>query len=191
MSLWLHRKPPRFLLIPTRDPSPNGTVTAAEEKGGGAYRQRDCSGEVVEGVGEVLTVTPMCGSSPAMVGLGRSMCAGGRARRRRGLRPIQSSIVQLYGSESFTRGQGRHRREGLDNDSPDSSVHERWRVTEVRRGRFCFSGEAMPQLKLGEASQGLREAIQGLGGGWRSLEMDGHGGRRSGGSGGWRRARRS
>jgi hypothetical protein len=98
---------------------------------------------VVEGVGEVLTVTPMCGSSPAMVGVCRSTSTSGQAHRRRGLRPIQGSIVQLNGSESFTRGQGRHRHEELDNDSPDSSVHARWRVTEVRRGRFCFSGEAM------------------------------------------------
>jgi hypothetical protein len=174
MSLWLRRKLPRFLLNPTRDPFPNGTVTAAEEKGGGAYRRQDCSGEVVEGVGEVFTVTPMCGSSPAMVGVGRSKCAGGWARRRRRLRPIQGGIVQLNGSESFTRGQGRHRHEELDNDSPDSSVHAWWRVTEVRQGRFCFFGEAMPRLKLGEASQGLGEAIQGFGGGWRSLEMAGH-----------------
>ena len=67
----------------------------AEEKGGGAYRRRDCSGEVVEGVGEVLTVTLMCGSSPAMVGVGRSTCAGGRARRRRGFRPTHGAIVQI------------------------------------------------------------------------------------------------
>jgi hypothetical protein len=74
-----------------------------EEKGGGAYWRRDCSGEVVKGVGEVLTVIPMCGSSLAMVGVGRSTCAGGRTRRRQGLRPIQGGIVQLNGSESFTR----------------------------------------------------------------------------------------
>jgi hypothetical protein len=80
MSLCLRRKPPRVLLNRTRGPSPNETVTAAEEKGGGAYRRRGCSGEVVEGVGEVLTVTPMCGSSMAMVGVGRSTHAGGRAR---------------------------------------------------------------------------------------------------------------
>jgi hypothetical protein len=118
---------------------------------------------VVEGVGEVLTVTPMCGSSPVMAEVGRSTCTGGRARRRRGLRPIQGGIVQLNGSESFTRGQGRQRHEELENGSPDSSVDARWQVIEVRRGRFCFSVEAMPRLKLGEASQGLGEAIQGLG----------------------------
>jgi hypothetical protein len=51
-------------------------------KGGGAYQRRGCSGEVVEGVGEVVTVTSMCGSSPGMVGVGRSTCTGRGARRR-------------------------------------------------------------------------------------------------------------
>jgi hypothetical protein len=100
-----------------------------------------------------------------MVGVGRSTRAGGRARRRRGLRPNQGGRVQMKWSENFTGGQGRHRREELENGSPDSSVHARWRVTEVRRGRFYFSGETMPRLKLAEASQALGEAIQGLGGG--------------------------
>jgi hypothetical protein len=44
------QKPPRVSRNRTRDPSPNGTVTAAEEKGGGAHRRRGCSGE---GSGEV------------------------------------------------------------------------------------------------------------------------------------------
>jgi hypothetical protein len=102
MSLWLCRKPPRFLINRTCDPSTNGTVTTVEEKDGGAYRRRDCSGEVVEGVGEVSTVTPMCGSSPAMVEVGRSTCVGGRTRQRRGFRPAHGAIVHLNGSESFT-----------------------------------------------------------------------------------------
>jgi hypothetical protein len=91
------------LLNRTRDPSPNGTVSAVEEKGRGAYRRRDYSGEVVEGVGEVLTVTPMCGSSPAMVGVGWSTCAGGRAHRRRGFRHAHGAIVQLVSSRGSTR----------------------------------------------------------------------------------------
>jgi hypothetical protein len=37
---------------------------------------------VVKGVGEVVTVTSMCGSLPGMVGVGRSTCADGGARRR-------------------------------------------------------------------------------------------------------------
>jgi hypothetical protein len=49
-------------------------------------------GEVAEGVGEVLTVMTMCGSPSGMVGVGRSTCAGGGARRRRGVRPIQGEI---------------------------------------------------------------------------------------------------
>jgi hypothetical protein len=105
-----------------------------EEKGGGAYRRRDCSGEVVEGVGEVLTVTPMCGSSLVMVGVGRSTRVGGGARRWRGLRPNQGGTVQLNWSVSFTKDQERHRHEELKNGSPDSSVHERWWAAEVRRG---------------------------------------------------------
>jgi hypothetical protein len=102
-------------------------------KGGGAYRRRGCSGEVVEGVGEVVTVTSMCGSSPGMVRVGQSTCAGGGARRRRGLQPIQGCRVQLNRSASFTRCQGRHGCEELKNGSPDSSVYVRWRATEVRR----------------------------------------------------------
>jgi hypothetical protein len=73
-----------------------------EERGRGAYRRRDCSGEVVEGVGEVLRVTAMCGSPSGMVGVGRSTCVGGGAHRRRGIRPAHGAIVQLNGSESST-----------------------------------------------------------------------------------------
>jgi hypothetical protein len=89
---------------------------------------------VAEGVGEVLTVTTMCGSPSGMVGVGRSACAGGGARRRRGFRPIQGEIDQSNGAESFTRDQGRGAHEELKNGSPESSVHARGRATEVRRG---------------------------------------------------------
>jgi hypothetical protein len=88
---------------------------------------------VAEGVGEVVTVTPMCGSSPGMVGVGRSTCTGGGARRRRGLQPIQGGRVQLNWLVSSTRGQGRHGCEELKNGSPDCSVYARLRATEVRR----------------------------------------------------------
>jgi hypothetical protein len=56
---------------------PLGNNNRGGGKGGGAYRRRYCSGEVAEGVGEVVTITPMCGSSPGMVGVGQSTCAGG------------------------------------------------------------------------------------------------------------------
>jgi hypothetical protein len=100
--------------------------------GGGAYRRRDFSGEVAEGVGEVLRVTTMCGSPSGMVGVGRSVCAGEGARRRRGVQPIQGEIDQSNGSESFTRDQGRGAREELKNGSPVCPVYACRRVVEVR-----------------------------------------------------------
>jgi hypothetical protein len=109
-------------------------VAAEEERGGGAYRRRDCSGEVVEGVGEVLRVMAMCGSPSGMVGVGRSTCAGGGAHRQRGVRPNQGTISQSNGSVSFTRNQGRHVCMESENDSPDCLVYMRRRATEVRRG---------------------------------------------------------
>jgi hypothetical protein len=75
-------------------------VAAEEERGGGAYRRRDCSGEVAEGVGEVLRVTAMCGSPSRMAGVGRSTRAGGEARRRRGVRPAHGVIVQSMGQRA-------------------------------------------------------------------------------------------
>jgi hypothetical protein len=63
------------------------------------------------------------------------------------------------------------------NGSPGGPVYAQWRVTEVRRGWSCFSGEAKPQLKLGEASQPLGEAVRGLGRSWGLSGRAGHGGR--------------
>jgi hypothetical protein len=144
---------PRVLLILTRGPSPNLNSNCGGRKVERAYRRRDCSGEVVEDVGEVSGITTMCGLSSGMVGVGRSTCAGGDARRRRGVRPTHGSIVQLNGSESFTGCQRRCGCKELDEDSLVSSVHARRRKTEVRRGWNHFSDEAMPRLKLGEASR--------------------------------------
>jgi hypothetical protein len=96
-------------------------------KGGGAYQRRYCSGEVVEGVGEVLRVTAMCGSPSVMVGVGRSTCAGGGARRRRGVRPNQGTIDQSNGSESFSRDQGRCMCDDLKKELPV-------KLTKGRRG---------------------------------------------------------
>jgi hypothetical protein len=81
---------------------------------------------------EVLRVTAMCGSPSGMVGVGRSACAGGGARRRRGVRPIQGAIDQPNGSESFTRDQGRGVREELKNGSPECLVYACKRAAEVR-----------------------------------------------------------
>jgi hypothetical protein len=138
------QKPPRVLRNRTHDPSPNGIVTTAEEKGGGAYRRRGCLGERSGEVRGSLAITLRYRSSAAVVGAGWSTCAGGGARRRRGIRPAHGAIVQLNGSGSFTRGQGRHVREEFENGSPDCSVYARLRAIEVRRGRSWVSGEALP-----------------------------------------------
>ena len=132
MSLWLCRKPPRVSRNRTRDPSPNGTVTATEEKGGGAYRRRSCSGE---GSGEVrgsLAITSRYGSLAVVVEVCWSECVGGGARRRRGIRPAHGAIIRLNGSGNFTRDQGRCVREEFENGSPNCSVYTRPRATKVR-----------------------------------------------------------
>jgi hypothetical protein len=146
---------------------PQFNSTRDREKGGGAYRRRDYSGEVVEGVGEVLRVTAMCGLPSGMVGVGRFTCAGGGARRRRGVRPIQGTIDQSNGSESFTRDQGRCVREELKNDSPDCSVYACRQAAEVRRGRSWFSGEVLPGPRAWEASQSLGKANRVAGAAWK------------------------
>jgi hypothetical protein len=122
---------------------------------------------VVEGVGEVLRVTAMCGSPSGMVGVGQSTCAGGGARRRRGVRPIQGTIDQSNRSESFTRDQGRCVCEELKNDSPDCSVYARRRAAEVRRGRSRFSGEVLLGPRAWEALQAIGEANRAAGVAWK------------------------
>jgi hypothetical protein len=74
----------------------------------------------------------MCGSPSEMVGVGRSVCAGGGARRRRGVWPIQGEFDQSNGSESFTRDQERGVRKELKNGSPECSVYTCRRAAEVR-----------------------------------------------------------
>jgi hypothetical protein len=88
---------------------------------------------VVEDVGEVATVTLVCGSSPGMVGVGRSTCAGGGARRWQGIRPAHGEIALSSESRGFTGGQGSRRRKELKNGSPGSLVYVRWRAADVRR----------------------------------------------------------
>jgi hypothetical protein len=109
----------------------------------------------------------MCGSPSGMVGVDRSTCAGEGARRRQGVQPIQGTIDQSNGSESFTRDQGRCVREELKNGSPDCSVYARRRAAEVRRGRSWFSGEVLPGLRVGKASQAIGEANRAAGAAWK------------------------
>jgi hypothetical protein len=159
-------KNPWILLILTRGPFPNLNSTRGVRKGGGTYRRRDCSGEVAEGVGEVLRVTAMCGLPSGMGRVGLSACAGGGARRLRGVRPIQGTIDQSNGSESFTRGQGRCVRKELKNGSPECPVYARRRVAEVRWGRSSPSGEVLPGPRTWKASQANGEANRSTGATW-------------------------
>jgi hypothetical protein len=148
----------------------------AEEKGGGAYQRRGCSGE---GLGEVrgsLAITLRCGSSAVVVGVGWSTCAGGGARRRQGIQPAHDAIVQLNGSGSFTRGQGRHVREEFENGSPDCLVYARLRGIEVRRGRSLVSGVALPGPRAWKASRATSKANRATGVAWKWLEGAGCGG---------------
>jgi hypothetical protein len=89
-------------------------------------------------------VTAMCGSPSGMVGVSRSTCVGGGARRWRGVRPNQGTIGQSNGLVHFTKDQGRCVCKESENDSLDCSVHARRRAIEVRRGRSWVSGEVLP-----------------------------------------------
>jgi hypothetical protein len=133
-------------------------VTAVEEKGEGSYRRRGCSGEGPGEVRESLAITSRYGSSAVVVGVGRSACAGGGARRRRGTRPAHGAIIRLNGSGSFTRGQGRYVHEEFENGSPDCSVYARPRVTEVQQGRSRVSSEILSGPRTWKASRAIGEA---------------------------------
>jgi hypothetical protein len=113
---------------------PYWNSTRGGEKGGGAYQRRDSSSEGVDDVGEVTTVTLMCGSLARMAGVGQTSCACGEARGRRGSRPNHGGIAQSSELGSFMGGQGSRRRKELKNGSPGSPVYARWRVAEVQRG---------------------------------------------------------
>jgi hypothetical protein len=101
------QKTPRVLQILTRGPS-NLNSNRRGRKGGGAYRRRDGSGEVVEDVGEVSGITTRCGSPSEMAGVGRSTRVDGDGRRWRGVRPGHGEIEQLDGSERFMGCQRRY-----------------------------------------------------------------------------------
>jgi hypothetical protein len=159
-------------------------VTAAEEKGGGAYWRRGCSSEGSGEVRESLAITPRCGSPAMVVGVGRFTCAGGGAHRRRGIRPNQGAIDQLNGSGSFTGDQGRCVREEFENGSPDFSVYARPRATKVWRRRSWVSGEVLSGPRAWEAPWATGEANRGTGAAWTRLERAGRGGRGLGSDGG-------
>jgi hypothetical protein len=102
-----------------------------------------------------------------VVRVGRSACASGGARRRRGIRPAHGAIIQSNGLGSFTRDQGRYAREEFENGSPDCSVYARPRATEVRRGRSRVSSEVLPGLRTWKASRATGEANRVTGAAWK------------------------
>jgi hypothetical protein len=96
------QKPPWLLFLLPRGPSPLLNSTHERKKGGAAYRRRGRSSEGWGWLREVLAAMTRYGSTTVMAGIGRSTCAGGRARRRRVLRPIHGDICQSKGTGSFT-----------------------------------------------------------------------------------------
>jgi hypothetical protein len=85
-----------------------------------------------------------------MAGIGLTACAGGRAHRRRVLRPAHGGMAQSNGTGSFTGCQGCYRYKESTNGLPWSSVHVRRRPVEVRRRRSGVSGEVLFDPWLGE-----------------------------------------
>jgi hypothetical protein len=135
-------------------------------------------------LGEVrgsLAITSRCRLSVVVVGVGRSACAGGGARRRRLIWSAHDAIVQLNGSGSFTKGQGRCVCKEFENGSPDCSVYARLRATKVRRGRSWVSDEVPPGPRTWKPARATGEANRATGVAWKWLEGAGRGGRGSGG----------
>jgi hypothetical protein len=116
-----------------------------------------------------------------MVGVGRSTCAGGGARRRRVFRPAHDVIVQLVSLGGLTRWHRGGTRKEFENGVETYPVHvHRW-AEEVRRGWFGVSGEALPGLRAWRASRVSSEANWTADADWGGLGWAGHGSRKSGG----------
>jgi hypothetical protein len=140
-------------------------------------------------VPEHLAVTSRGGSPTVMAGEGLAVCAGGRARRRRVLRPIHDVRVQSNRTGSFTGGQWCCKRKESKSGSPCSSVYVRRWSDEVRRHQSGTSGDVVLGPRARGASLSFGEASQGIGWGGGGLEWTVHGGRGSGGR--WHAVRRA
>jgi hypothetical protein len=134
-------------------------------------------------------VTPRGGSPAVMAGVGLAACAGGRAHRRRVLRPAHSGRVQSNLTGSFTGGQGCCRRKESTSGLLCSPVYVRRRPIEVRRRQSGTSGEVVFGLRARGASRSSMEASRGVRWGGGGLEWPVHGGRGSGGR--WHAVRRA
>jgi hypothetical protein len=96
----------------------------------------------------------VCGSSSGMAGVGRTSCADGEARRRRGSRPNHGRIAQSSELESFTRGQGSRRCNCASNWTMVYLV-----ARSTRGGRWPKSGEGDPAALV---RQGLGSCLEKL-----------------------------
>jgi hypothetical protein len=175
LSRWHFKNPPGFYLFFPEVPPPLLNSTRERKKGGAAYRQRGRSDEGRGWLQEVLAVTTRYVSTAVMAGIGRSTCAGGRARRQRVLRPIHGDTGQSKGTGSFTGCQGIDSCKESENNSPWSSVHACRRSGEVRRPWSGFFGEAEFDSSFGErhrGTQGLLSGSDGVGkgiAGWSTV----------------------
>ena len=113
--------------------------TRERKKGGAAYRRRGRSGEGRGWLREVLAVTTRCGSTTVMAGIGRSTCAGERARRRHELRP--STAIQVN-----------PRARGASRGAHESTRARNQRITH-RGARSTFVGGRVKSSDLDPARQ--------------------------------------
>jgi hypothetical protein len=132
---------------------------------------------VVGDVGEVTTITTVCGSASEVAGAALATSAGGGGRRRHLLRPNHGGRVQSRCTRSSTGWCRGYARKESRNGSVDYLVHVLRQGHELRRAWSHCSGGASPRLKLGKASRPPEEAIHGLGSSGGGREWFGHGGR--------------
>jgi hypothetical protein len=119
--------------------------TREGKKGGAAYRRRGRSGEGWGWLREVLAVTTRCGSTAVMAGIGRSTCAGGRARRRRVLRPVHGDT-------------GQSKARGASRGGKESTRARNHRITH-REARSTFTGDWVKSGDLDPASPVRQSSI--------------------------------
>jgi hypothetical protein len=138
------------------------TVVVGIKSGGAAYQRRKRSDGRLGEVRELLAVTSRGGSLVVVVGVGLAVCAGGRAHRRRVLRPAHSGRAQSNRSGSFTGGQRCCRHKESKSGSPCSSVYVHRRSDKVRRCQSDTSGDVVLGLRARGASLSSEEASRGI-----------------------------
>jgi hypothetical protein len=118
-----------------------------------------------------------------VAGVGLAACAGGRARRRRVLRPAHGRRAQSKCLGIFMGGQWSFRCKESKGGLPCSSVYVRWRLEEVRRWISGTTGEVVLSLRARKASRNSGEASRGVGLDGGGPEWLVHGGQGSGATG--------